>query len=186
MPHTHCKAFHLKNKPPRRRFPKHNLLKMDSPPFETPYVAAAKASFSAHPHLDIRISMPSSCGGFNIDIPGAVVDSGAQVCLLQEQAIRDLPSRRHVATLPQCQSAWPMPTRSRSRPSSTAISALSNTSERLFHSGRIYIALGIRDCYISCDAMRNLRIIKHFPLLGLSNAPSCGLCVAAARTDKLT
>ena len=53
------------------------------------------------------------------------------------------------------------------------ISAVSNM-------GRIYIASGIRDCYISCDTMRDLRINnEHFPLPGLS-----GLCVAAAKTDK--
>ena len=42
------------------------------------------------------------------------------------------------------------------------ISAVSNTGKRLYHSGRIYIASGIRDCYISCNTMRNLCIInKH-------------------------
>ena len=35
-------------------------------------------------YLNIRIFMPSSSGGFDIDIPGAIVDSGAQVCLLLE------------------------------------------------------------------------------------------------------
>ena len=40
------------------------------------------------------------------------------------------------------------------------VTAVSNTGERLYHSGRIYIASGIKDCYISCDAMRNLRIIN--------------------------
>ena len=45
------------------------------------------------------------------------------------------------------------------------VSAVSNTGERLYHTGKIYIASGIRDCYISCDAMRDLRIInEHFPL----------------------
>ena len=34
--------------------------------------------------------------------------------------------------------------------------------------------------------MRDLRIIKeHFPLPGTSNAPLCGLCIAAARTDNI-
>ena len=65
-------------------------------------------------------------------------------------------------------------------------SAVSNTGARLYHSGRIFVASGIRNCYISCDAMRNLRIInKHFHLPGSSDAPSCSLCVAAARTDKI-
>ena len=85
MPHIRCKTCHLKNKPPRHCFPKHNLLETGPQSF----VAAAKASFSAHPRLNIRISMPSLCG-FDVDIHGAVVDSGAQVCLLPEQAIRDL------------------------------------------------------------------------------------------------
>ena len=64
------------------------------------------------------------------------------------------------------------------------ISAISNTGERLNQSGRIYVASGIRNCYISCDAMRNLRIInEHFPLLGSSDGPSCSLCIAATMTD---
>ena len=49
----------------------------------------------------------------------------------------------------------------------STVSAVSNTGKRLFHSGRIYLASGIKDCYISCDAMRDLRIInEHFPLPG--------------------
>ena len=53
------------------------------------------------------------------------------------------------------------------------ISAVSNTGKRLYHSGRIHIASGIRDCYISCDAMRNLKIInEHFPLPGSSDGAS--------------
>ena len=88
-PHTCCKACHLRNKPPRKRYPKHNANEMepDSPPFVTPVIAAANASFSGRPRLDVRIVMPLAMGYFDINIPGAVVNSGAQVCLLPEQAL---------------------------------------------------------------------------------------------------
>ena len=65
------------------------------------------------------------------------------------------------------------------------VSAVSNTGERLYHTGKIYVASGIQDCYISCDAMRDLKIInKHFPLPGSSDRPLCGLCVAAPKADE--
>ena len=106
-PHLCCKACHLKNKPPRRRFPKHNSLETDPPLFNAPLIASAKASFSAHPRLDVCISMPSPCGGFNVDVPGAVVNSSAQVCLLPKHALR------RAATRPQHRHAWPTPSRSK-------------------------------------------------------------------------
>ena len=187
-PHTCCKACHLRNKPPRKRFLEHNSNEEDPdpPPFVAPVVASAKASFSGHPRLDIRISMPSASGTFDIDIPGAVVDSGAQVCLLPEQALRGFP------TPTNCCDPLKTPVRMANADAITVkrvvdgtISAVSNTGERLFHSGRIYIASGIRDCYISCDAMRDLKIInERFPLPGSGDSPSCGLCVAAAKTDE--
>ena len=56
-PHTCCKAYYLCNKPPKKRFPKHNSNETDPdpPPFIAPVIAAAKASFSGHPRLNIRI-----------------------------------------------------------------------------------------------------------------------------------
>ena len=139
-PHTCCKACHLRNKPPRPRYPKHNSNNTDPdpPPFVAPVVAAAKGSFSGHPRLDIRISMPSASGPFDVVVPGAVVDSGTQVCLLPEQALRGFPSPTNCCD-----------------PSKTSvcmanadtitikglvegtISAMSNTNERLYHNGKI-------------------------------------------------
>ena len=50
---THFKACHLKSKSPCRCFPKHNLLETDPLPFDAPFIAVAKASFSAHPRLQM-------------------------------------------------------------------------------------------------------------------------------------
>ena len=110
------------------------------------------------------------------------MDSGAQVCLLPEQALRGLP------TPTNCCDPLKTPVWLANADKITfkgvvdgTISAVSNTGERLYHASRIYIASGIRDCYISCDAMRDLKIMnEHFPLHGSSDGPSCGLGVATA------
>ena len=185
--HTCCKACHLRNKPPRQRYPKHGSNDAGPNPqqVDAPLVAAATASFSGHPRLDVRISMPSASGPFDIDVPGAVVDSGAQVCLLPEYAVKGFPAPTN------CCDPSKTPVRMANADTISVkgvvmgtVSAVSNTGERLYHTGKIYIASGIRDCYISCDAMRDLRIInEHFPLPGSGDPPSCGLCVAAAKAD---
>ena len=132
--------------------------------------------------------MPSPSGSFDVDFPGTVVDSGAQVCLLPEQLLRGFP------TPTNCCNPLKSPVCVANADAifvkgvvKGTISAVSNTGERLYYSGRIYIASGIKDCYISCDAMRDLRIInEHFPLPGYSDGPSCGLCAAAAKVDNST
>ena len=189
-PHTCCKTCYLRNKPPRPRYPKHNSndTDPDPPPFVAPVIAAARGPFSGHPRLDIRISMPLASGPFDVDVPGAVVDSGAQVCLLPEQTLRGF------LTPTNCCNPLKTPVRMANANTISikgvvegTISAVSNTGECLYHTGKIYVASGIKDCYISCDAMRDLRIInEHFPLPGSSDGPSCGLCVAAAKDDAPT
>ena len=95
-------------------------------------VAAAKASFSGHPRLDIRISMPSALGDFDIDVPGAVVDSGTQVCLLPEHALRGYPTPTNCCdplTTPVCMAN--ADAISVKGVVGGTISAVSNTGERL-------------------------------------------------------
>ena len=90
--HSWCKACHLKDKPPRCRYLKHGSMETDPPPLDLPFIAAALASFSAHPRLDSRIYLPSGCGHFNIGVAGPVIDFCAQVCLLPEYAIHRFPT----------------------------------------------------------------------------------------------
>ena len=195
-PHKSCKKCYLAAKAKRRQ-QKHAsaVTDGDAEPIDVPdSLQFCSAEFGAarrpgrragHPRLDVRISMPTSVGDVDIDVTGAVADSGSQVCLIPESALEAFPDPI------ECCDPSSVPVRMATSAAMSIvkvfqgrISATTGTGDRLSHEGRVYVARGISECYLSCDAMRSLRIIdEHFPTAGAAKASDCGLCVAASSTD---
>ena len=194
-PYEECRACFLKSKNASKKLAAAEFSETDSdecitarmsavqlvvkPPLGEPSVSVASSESSPgeHPRLDVRFSIPTVEGPRDIAVNGAVADSGAQVCIMPAKLIRRLPS------LCIAKNAAYAHLKGADNNDldviavvDASLSALSNTGDRISTSVRLYIVEGVDECYISCNAMKGLRIIdEHFPQPGVK-AHDCRLC----------
>ena len=141
------------------------------------FVASSEASPGEHPRLDVRFSIPTVDGPRDIAVNGAVADSGAQVCIVPAKLTRRLPS------LCIAKNAAYAHLKGADNNDldvvavvDASLSAISNTGDRITTTVRLYVVEGVDECYISCNAMKGLRIIdEHFPQPGVKDH-DCRLC----------
>ena len=140
-------------------------------------VASSEASPGEHPRLNVRFSIPTVDGPRDIAVNGAVADSGAQVCIIPAKLTRRLPS------LCIAKNAAYAHLKGADNNDldvvavvDASLSAISNTGDRITTTVRLYVVEGVDECYISCNAMKGLRIIdEHFPQPGIKDH-DCRLC----------
>ena len=149
----------------------------------TSYVAIASED-RTHPRLPITVILPSESGPFEVRVAGAVADSGAQVSIF--------PSRMLKGKTPITFAPSPSRTDIRGADGSslevsgavdTTVSATNPSGELITAKVRFYVVNNVTECYLSCGAMRALRIVnEHFPEAGSSDRHDCSLCTLSAKT----
>ena len=115
--------------------------------------------------------MPSRSGPFDIKVMGAVADSGAQVSIF--------PSKMLQGNTPITFAPSPSKTDIRGADGSSlsvtgvvdsTVSATNQSGEIISSKVRFYVVNNVSECYLSCDAMRGLKIVnEHFPEAGSGN-----------------
>ena len=126
---------------------------------------------ASHPRLPITVTMPSRSGPFDIKVMGAVADSGAQVSIF--------PSKMLQGNTPITFAPSPSKTDIRGADGSSlsvtgvvdsTVSATNQSGEIISSKVRFYVVNNVSECYLSCDAMRGLKIVnEHFPEAGSGN-----------------
>ena len=148
-------------------------------------VAASESGPGSHPRLDVKFSVASKEGPHEISVRGAVADSGAQVCILPVKYVNKLPP------IPNCRNAHLAQLKGADNGEldvsgvvEATLSATTNTGEKISTPATLYIVDNVDECYISCAAMKGLRIIdEHFPSPGARKDHECRLCASTATSD---
>ena len=148
-----------------------------------PSVASSNTGPGEHPRLDFPFSIPTIERPRDISVKGAVADSGAQVCIIPAHLVRRLPSLSVAKNVAY--------THLKGADNNdldviavvdASLSATSNTGDRITTPVRLFVVEGVDECYISCSAMKGLRIIdEHFPQPG-SKSHDCRLCATTTTT----
>ena len=87
-------------------FLRHGSAETDPPALDYTFLATASACFTAHPRLNVCISLLSGGSHFDVNVPGAVVDSGAKCSSSQSAQISGSRPQRRVATRRRPQFTW--------------------------------------------------------------------------------
>ena len=124
-------------------------------------VIAVTSGDTGHPRLPITVTMPSQSGPFDIKVMGAVADSGAQVSIFPAKMLQGNTS---ITFAPS-----PSKTDICGADSSSlvvtgivdsTVAANNQSGEIIFTKVRFYVVNNVSECYLSCDAMRGLKIVN--------------------------